>query len=230
MEPLTAVAEGVWSIHHREFSVGGLAIGTRSNLFRLADGTLALHAPGPLDASHRAAILKLGDVSTIVVPNLLHHLHVGSAEAAFPEARVLAVPGIEAKQPTLRVHETFGPTPPASFAGVAKVLRLDGCPKLEEHVIFLPASGPLLAVDLAFSLRGMTGFTRFAMWLNDANDRFGMTRMGKSQYVQDAAAAGRSVARMVDAWDIERVVVAHGEVLETGGREAVRAAWAFAGG
>lgn len=38
---LHVVADGVWTIHHRDFSMGGMRLGTRSNLFRLADGTLA---------------------------------------------------------------------------------------------------------------------------------------------------------------------------------------------
>ncbi len=226
--PLVAVAPGVWTVHHPEFSVGGLGIGTRTNVFRLPDQTLALHAPGPLDGEQREAIRALGPVSAVVIPNLMHHLFAGAALAAFPEARVIAAPGVAAKEPSLRIDEALSDTAPACFGGVVEVLRIDGCPKLNEHVLFLPATRTVLAVDLAFNLHGLTGFTRFAMWLNAANDRFCMTRLGKSQYIQDVRAAGRSVSRMVDAWDVESVVVSHGEVLPTGGREAIRQAWAFA--
>ena len=41
---------------------------------------------------------------------------------------------------------------------------------------------------------------------------------------QPAAAAGRSVDRMLAGWDVERVVIAHGEVIETGGADALREA------
>ncbi len=226
--PLTVVAPGIWTVHHAEFSVGGLGIGTRTNVFRLADGTLALHAPGPLDAEQIASIRVLGDVSTLVVPNLMHHLFAVAAANAFPAARVIAVAGIAQKEPSLRIDETLGSTVPASLAGVVEVQKLEGCPKLDEHVLFFPASRTVLAVDLAFNLHGLTGFNRFAMWINGANDRFCMTRLGKSQYIQDARAAGASVSRMVEAWDVEAVVVSHGEVLQRGGREAIREAWAFA--
>ncbi|GDX80408.1 hypothetical protein LBMAG42_22190 [Deltaproteobacteria bacterium] len=228
--PLVAVAPGIWTIHHPEFAVGGLGIGTRTNVFALADGSLALHAPGPLQADQIAAIRGLGQVSTIVIPNRMHHLFCVAAAGAFPDARVIAVAGIAEKEPTLRVAETLGEQVPDSLAGVVEMIKLEGCPKLEEHVLFFPASRTVLAVDLAFNLHGMTGFNRFAMWLNGANDRFCMTRIGKSQYIQDARAAGRSVTRMVEAWDAEAVVVSHGDVLAAGGREAIREAWAFANG
>lgn len=226
--PLVHVAAGIWTIHHPEFAVGGLGIGTRTNVFALPDGTLALHSPGPLNEAQIAAICAIGPVSTIVMPNRMHHLFSVAAAGAFPDARVIAVAGIAEKEPSLRVDETLGEQLPASLAGVADMIKLEGCPKLDEHVLFLPASRTVLAVDLAFNLHGMTGLTRFAMWINGANDRFCMTRLGKSQYIQDSRAAGRSVARMVDAWDVESVVVSHGDVLSTGGREAMRAAWAFA--
>jgi hypothetical protein len=44
--------------------------------------------------------------------------------------------------------------------------------------------------------------------------------------VRDRAAARRSLERIL-AWDFERVVVAHGAVLESGGREALRAAYTW---
>lgn len=229
LSALIPVAEGVWTIHHRTFSVGGLVIGTRSNVIRLPDGTLALHSPGPLDAAALAEVRALGTVSAILAPNLVHNLSLRTLADTFPEARVVAVPGLKARVRGLRIDEVWGDTLPGVLKGVAEVLPLDGCPKLEEQVLFLPATRTLLGVDLVFNLHGMTGFTRFAMWINNANDRMAVTRLARSQFIGDAAAAGKSVRRMVDAWDIEAVVVSHGEVFPTGGREAIREAWSWAG-
>ncbi len=224
---LDVVADGVWSIHHRDFSMGGMRLGTRSNLFRLADGSLALHAPGPLTPAQHAALRALGDVSVILVPNLLHNGYCAEAARSFPGAKVLGATGVAQKVKDMTVHETLGESAPAALAGVAEMMRLEGCPKMSESVFFLPATRTLLGVDLAFNLHGLTGFDRFAMWMNNANDRFCVTRLGRSMYVADAAAAGKSVARMTDAWDIERIVVSHGEVLPADGRAVLREAWSF---
>ena len=44
--------------------------------------------------------------------------------------------------------------------------------------------------------------------------------------IRDGQAARRSVDRLL-GWDFDRVVVAHGEVLESGGREALRQGYAW---
>jgi hypothetical protein len=223
------LGEGLWTFPHREFSVKGLRIGTRTNLFCLADGSLALHSPGPLDADALASIRALGDVSVILAPSLLHHFFLADVCNSFPGAAVLASPGLAAKARAVRVDRELGSVAPELLAGVAEMLPLDGCPKLEERVFFHPASRTLVAVDLAFHLWGMRGWTKFVMWLNGANNRFAVTRIARRQFIEDPQAAGRSVARMIDAWDFDRIVVSHGEVVERGGREALRAAWAWTG-
>jgi len=224
----TVVADGIWSIHHRGFRVGPLAIGTRTNALRLADGTLALHSPGPIGDAEAASIAELGDVSVVVAPNLMHHLFLPDVVRRYPQARVVAVPGIRARHPALRIDEELGRDLPAVFAGIAEMMVLDGAPKLDEHVLFFPAARTLVAVDLAFNLHGLSGFPRLAMWLNGANDRFTVTRLARARFIEDRAAAGRSVRRMLDAWDVGKIVVAHGDVLEVGGRSALAAAWKFA--
>lgn len=225
---LRSLADGLWCVDHRSFSVGGLPIGTRSTVLRLGDGTLLLHSPGPLTEPELGEIRALGAVSHVVAANKMHHLFYAAACAAFPEARHLAVAGVDAGG--ARVDEALSSKLPASLAADLEVLPLEGAPKLDEHLLFHPASATLLAVDVAFNIRNATGMYRFAMWLNGANDRFCMTRLGRSQYLSDHAACARSVDRACAAWPIERVVVAHGEVLEGGGRQALHEAYAFGRG
>ncbi len=227
--PLQPLADGLWSFHHRDHSTGGLRIGTRSNVIRLADGTLALHAPGPLDEAQLATVRALGSVSTVIFPNLLHTGFATRAAAAFPEARILAAPGVATLVPGLRVHEELGHSVPKVLADVAEMLVWEGCPAVQERVFFLPATRTLLGVDLNFNLHGLTGLTRFAMWLNNANDRYCVTRLARAQYIKDSSAAGRSVRTMADAWDIDSIVVSHGDIVASGGRSVLREAWAFAG-
>lgn len=224
---LRELADGLWCIDHRDFSVGGLRIGTRSTVVRLSDGTLLLHSPGPLGTTGFAAIRELGTVSHVVAANRMHDLFYGAATAEFPQACGLAPRSVREAKPNVRVDEALGDRVPASLAQDFELMQLQGAPKLDEHLLFHAATRTLLAVDVAFNIRNATGFTRFAMWLNDGNDKFGMTRLGKAQYLSDYAACAASVDRACDAWDIGRIVVGHGEVLESGGREALRRAFDF---
>ena len=230
MSLLRTLAEGLHVIDHPSFTMQGMRLGTRTTVLGLPDGTLALHSPGPLSEAALDEVRALGEVSAIVAPNAMHHLFLPDAVRAFPQSRVAAVRAVREKHPGLVVHELLDGGLPAALSGVVDSMRLDGAPKLDEHVLWHAPSRTLVAVDLAFNLHGATGFTRFAMWINGANDRFCVTRLARSQFIDDARAAGASVRRMLDAWPVERVVVAHGDVLETGGSDALREAWAFADG
>ena len=228
MSHLRHLADGLAVLDHPDFSMMGLQIGTRSTLVRLADGTWLLHSPGNLSAEALAEVRALGEVSHIVAANAFHHLFLGKAIAAFPQARVLAASGVKAKNPDLRIDEVLGSTLPAGFAGTLEMARLDGADPLDEHVLWHAPSRTLVTVDALFHLPRMTGLTKFGMMLNGVGDRPCVSRLARTAFVKDHASAGRSVDRMLAGWDVERVIMAHGDVIETGGADALREAWAFA--
>jgi hypothetical protein len=62
--------------------------------------------------------------------------------------------------------------------------------------------------------------------MNGAYGRFGPSRAFRYVMMKDARALRASIDRIL-AWDFERVTVAHGEVLESGGRAALRASFAW---
>ncbi len=227
MASLRKLDDGLWVVDHRDFSVGGLQLGTRSTLVRRPSGTLALVSPGPLTEASNAEIRALGPVSDIVVPNQLHNLFCVAAAEAFPEAKVYAVPTVRSKQPRLRVDEALGDAAPSGLADTFEMHVLDGARRVDERLLFHAATRTLIGVDVAFNIRNATGLFRFAMWINDANDKLCMTRLGKSQYLDDHRAAARSVDRACDAFDFDRLIISHGEVYDQGAREALREAYAF---
>jgi len=93
-------------------------------------------------------------------------------------------------------------------------------------VFFHPASRTLVLTDLAFNMRQPpAGRARLFCWLVGASGRFGPHRMLRLM-IRDRAAARTSVQRIL-AWDFDRVIVTHGEVLETGGKQAFTEAFAF---
>jgi hypothetical protein len=66
---------------------------------------------------------------------------------------------------------------------------------------------------------------RLFHWLVGATGRFGTHRLIRLA-IRDRKATRRSLDRIL-AWDFERVVMSHGEVLETGGRHALERAFAY---
>ncbi len=222
---LVELDRDLWTIEH-PLRAGGLALGTRTRVVRLPDGGLWLLSPGPLDAPAREAIAKLGGVRAIALPNLLHHLFAADAAAAFPGARVFAVPGLERKQPGLRIDERLGDEPPALWRGALEQVALGGVPRMGEVVFFHPRSKTLFLTDLAFNLHPRDFATRLFMRLNGGLDRFGPTRLFRCAMLRDRGALRGSLDRIL-RWDFERIVVAHGEIVPAGGRERFRAAFAW---
>jgi hypothetical protein len=66
---------------------------------------------------------------------------------------------------------------------------------------------------------------RFFHWVVGATGRFGPHRLIRTAF-RDKAAVRESIDRML-GWDFDRVVMSHGRVLETGGRAAIEAAFAY---
>jgi len=97
----------------------------------------------------------------------------------------------------------------------------------ENEVVFLHRkSGTLILCDLAFNFRACThSVTRLLMQLIRSYERFGPSKLDPL-LIRDRWLARKSLERIL-GWDFDRVVVAHGDVLERGGREALRDGYAW---
>jgi hypothetical protein len=204
------------------FKVGGLTLGTRTTVVRRADGRVVVISPGPLDDAAAAAIIALGPVGAIVAPNLMHHLFVAAARARFAEARLYAPAALGRKNPALRIDG-----PPAAVADdTLRAIDVGGMPKLQETLFVHAPSQTLIATDLVFNVRAPAPwFTRTFMRLNGGFDRFGPTRICR-RMCADRAAVRAAVARVLDE-RFDRVVVAHGALLPSGGPAAFRDGFAW---
>ncbi|PKL78037.1 MAG: hypothetical protein CVV27_04050 [Candidatus Melainabacteria bacterium HGW-Melainabacteria-1] len=216
---LRQLAPELWLIDH-PFKVMGACLGTRSSLVRLADGGIWLLAPGPELAALKTQIDALGPITALVAPNTMHHLYLPDAARLFPTARVYGPEGLRPKQPGLDLNLPEQ----APWAAELPMLLLKGFGPLEERAFYHPASRSLLLTDLVFNIQSSDhAWTRLFMSLNDGYGKFGPTRICRS-LIKDKALMGQTLARLLE-WDFERVVMAHGEVLERGGPQALRQAF-----
>ncbi len=203
---------------------GGIDIGTRMTVIRLGNGSLFLHSPVPIGRELRRELDDLGPVSCAAAPNRFHHLYIGGVKEQWPDARLFAAPGLEQKRTDIAWHGVLGDEPPAEWAGELEQVFFDGFPLANEIVFYHPSSRTLLLTDTAFHVGPEAPrATRLAFRLLRAYDRFGPTFLERF-LIRDRAAARRSLDAILD-WDFDRVVVAHGAVLETGGRQRLRAAY-----
>jgi hypothetical protein len=193
-------------------------------VMRLADGSLLLHSPVSLDPELRRELDALGAVRYAVAPNRFHHLYAGEVPKAYPEARLWLAPGVEIKRPDLEFVGLLGDEAPEEWREEVDQVFFRGRP-FENEVAFLHRpSGTLVLCDLAFNFGPRAPFaTRLLTRLIGGYERFGPTRLDPL-LIRDRPAARLSLENIL-AWDFDRVVIAHGEVLEAGGPAALRAGY-----
>ena len=201
----------------------GLEVGARMTIIRLRDGGLFLHSPVALAAGLREALTALGPPRFAVAPNRLHHLFIGQYRQAFPDVQLFAAPGLTEKRRDVVFDAVLGDDPPAGWADEIEQAFVAGYPMLNEVAFCHRASRTLLTCDLAFNF-GTTApaMTRASMRIMGGRG-FGPSLVERL-LVRDRAAARRAMEKIL-AWDFDRVIVAHGDVLESGGRDALRRAY-----
>src|SRR4029453_11102591 len=223
---LRRVAEALWVAERPLRVLGFLDIGTRMTVVRTPGGGLVLHSPVEANPSTLEAVTALGPVRAIVCPNNVHHLFAGGWKEACPDARLLGPPGLAEKRRDLRFDGVLGDAPDASFTPPLLSHLVRGVPHLNEVALFHRPSRTLLLTDLAFhpTPESSPGLRRWT-WLTRVRDGFGPNLVVRS-LGRDRKAIRASLDHLL-AWDFDRVTLTHGEVLETGGREAFRKAWAW---
>jgi hypothetical protein len=218
------LAPGLWVIE-RPQRFWGVEVGTRTTVVRLPGGGLFVHSPGALDAALRAEIEVLGRPTVIVAPSRFHHLYVPAWSAAWPDAERWACPGLLTKRADVAWTGGLGDAPEAAWAGALEQVHFAARTLEDEVVFFHGASRTLICADAVFNLGSHPSwFTRLAAF-GLANRGPGTTWVERFQ-ISDRAAARRQLDRML-AWNAERLVLAHGGLVEHGGGEVLRAAYAW---
>jgi hypothetical protein len=222
---LRPLATDLW-VAEQPLRFAGVELGARMTVVRLPGGRLLLHSPIARSPELAAEVERLGTPALVVAPNKLHHLYVQEWLAAYPASRLFVAPGLETKRPDLKVSGVLGDEPPAEWRDVLDQALLAGAPFTSEVVLFHRPSATLLATDLLFNVgEGSPALTRFAFRLVGAYGRPATTPLERV-LVRDRDAFRRSLAKIL-AWPIERIVLAHGAVVESGGRAALAAAYAW---
>jgi hypothetical protein len=196
------------------------------SVIRLADGSLLLHSPVSLDAELRAELDALGPVRYAVAPNRVHHLYAGEVAKAYPGARLWIAPGLERKRPDLAHAGILGDEAPPEWRGQVDQVFQRGRPFENEVVFFHRGSRTLILCDIAFNFRESAHWrTKLLMRLVRSYGYFGPSKLD-ALLIRDRAAARESLEKIL-AWDFDGVVVAHGDLVPHGGREALRRGYAW---
>jgi hypothetical protein len=220
------VSDSLWV---REYSVrlGGARFNARMTVIKLQSGGLLVHSPSAFDGSLTAEVAALGRVAAIIAPGNFHWLYVHSCQRAFPDAETYLCPGVEKRAKGLSFDYVLGDEAPPLWANELSQVALHGARVMREIAFLHRASRTLILVDL---LENFTPATRGTnLFLRVLFRALGMwNRPGPAPEYRfawgDRARVREGMDRIL-AWDFERVIVSHGDVITRDARQTVTRAW-----
>ncbi|KAF8151675.1 beta-lactamase-like protein [Crassisporium funariophilum] len=216
-----------------------VSIGGRATLVKLPSGSLFVVSPGPLTPSVIEAVSSAGStVAYLVCPDIEHHMFLGVWAAKFPDAKVIAPTGLREKRAkqgnedvpiSWEVTSTSGL--PQELQDVFEVEFFPGHVNKEVVLLHKP-SKTLITADLVFNLPSKESFLKVqgggvaGVWNKLGRYFGGLEGEGQARFnwyalAHDRKSFGES-AKRVNEWDFDRIVMCHGDVIETGGKEIYR--------
>jgi len=208
---------------------GGMDILARMSLVKLRDGRLWAHNAAPLNEKLKQKIDQLGQVSYIIAPGTYHHLHVSDFQGHYPDAETFICPGLEKKITDMKFDWILGNRPDHRWQNEFEQVVVTGTRFISEVAFFHKPSRTLLLVDLlenygddythsADPLLQFWWKHIFHMWNNPkAAPEY---QMGWG----DRVAVKRALDRILD-WDFERIILAHGNTIESNAKAIARKGW-----
>jgi hypothetical protein len=214
-------ADSLW-VAALPFRFFGLEMGARMTIVRLGDSSLLVICPIDLTPPLRAELDALGKVRAVVAPNRFHYLCVAEYSQAFPDAALFLAPGLKLKD--VSVRGTVGEHAEPLWSDVLDQTFFLGN-KLEQEVVFYHrASRTLILTDLCFNLnRSPNPWQRVMSRMFGTHKGFGPSFLSRVT-TRDRKAARTSLKRVLQ-WDFDRIIVAHGEILHSGGKAALQKAF-----
>jgi glyoxylase-like metal-dependent hydrolase (beta-lactamase superfamily II) len=216
---LTNLASDLW-IATRQFTNELGVVTSRMTVIRLKDGRILVHSPVPIEHDLRSAVEDLGQVAALIAPNLFHHQFLSEWRAAFPEAKAFCVPDLAAKRSDFKFDRVLEDASPPEWKGQVDQLLIKGIPEYGEMVFFHRPSRTLIVSDLVFNYSPVQA----------ASDPGGADGLGPHSRIIstiDDPSALRDSIESVLRWPFERVIVAHGQIVESDGNARFREGFAF---
>lgn len=219
------LADNIWLFSYPLIALG---VDLRRNVtvIRLDSGRLVIHSTARFTEADATQIRGLGEPGWLVEGMIDHDTFSKEGRTAFPNIPFLAPVGFRD-----RVDFEVGSLDAASSAWLPEleVIRIDGAPKMAEHVFFHHPSGTLIVRDLLLHFPEPPSLwskllLNLALGFHPAPGFSKRLKMA----IDDRFAFSASLEKIL-ALPIRRIVPGHGFVLEQDAREKARKRFAAEG-
>lgn len=208
---------------------GGMDIFGRTTIIKLENGDLIVLDPCKIDDPVKREIDAIGEVKYIVAPGSYHHLYVTNFQQKYPNAETFLCPGLEKKRPDIKFEWILGNKPDHRWENELDLVLVHGTKFIWEVAFFHKPSKTLILVDLLENIgddyqHPASLLLRFwwkvvlKMWNNPKAAPEYQMGWGKKNIVKKGL-------NKILSWKAERVILAHGELVESNVDEILRSAW-----
>jgi hypothetical protein len=195
-------------------------------VIRLADGKLVLHSPTKPTLELRAEVDALGKVGAIVAPSWWHDLYLSDYVRIYPTAALYGAKTLTRWNQSLPFTAELSDIAPTMWERDVEQHQVEGIGLfLDEVVFYHRPSRSLIVADLLFNFSDNDApITRFL-----ARFVIGPYPGCRFAYlyrpvITDSKRFRASVERIL-AWDFDQIIVGHGAIVRTNGKEIFRAAF-----
>ncbi|NGM71004.1 DUF4336 domain-containing protein [Natronolimnobius sp. AArcel1] len=196
-------------------------LGRIMTVIRLSSGELFVQSPAELTPELKAAFDDLGEVRFVAPASKLHgHLYMEQYRAAYPDVELLAAPGLAARRTDLQFDHVLGGTPDPRWGTDIDQVVVAGHRWLTEVAFFHRPSRTLILGDIGFHIGDDSPLrTRLIARALRVRNQLGPP-VELRLTIANEATFRRSI-RAILAWEFDRVIPGHGEIIDTNGRQAL---------
>jgi hypothetical protein len=222
------VKDQIWVLEY-PVRYAGINLFGRMTIVKLDNGDLFIHDPCEINDKVKGEIDDLGEVRYIVAPGSFHHLFVTDFQEKYPNAETFLCPGLERKRPEIKFEWILGNMPDHRWANVFDQVVIQGTKYMWEVAFFHKPSKTLILVDLLENIgddfkHPTSLWLRFwwkvvyRMWNNPKAAPEYQMGWGKKDIVKEGL-------NKILSWKAERVILAHGELIESDVSNVLGSAW-----
>jgi hypothetical protein len=224
---LRKIDESIW-VAEQPLRYLGLSIGTRMTVIQLANLELVVISPIQMSDALVRHLNELGTVKHIIAPNLYHYLFAAKFKAIYTQATFWAAPGLALKNPDLPIDRGIRVGAnnewddlECIFLDGFRTIGFGGFDLLNECVFSHSASRTLIVTDAAIHIdESFPLATQLATRVIGGYKSLGPSLLERIATTEKEKVR-RSVEKILD-WDFERVVMAHGSIIEQNGKNQFR--------
>lgn len=198
-------------------------------VIRLRDGSLLLHSPCRPSPELFDDFSRIGNVTHVVAPNWFHDLYLAQYRDAFPKATFWGPAFLRSQHPRLiDCLLDGGNTPP--WVDELPYVQLRGWFTFDECIFYHTDTRTLIVADFLFNLKAspnMPPYTRFIYRVTRVDGKLTVFPLARVFQPLNARLLRHAVQQLL-AWDVERIIVAHGSPVTSRAGEQLRIALRWA--